>query len=267
MNKNIQTPKWIDLRIEMVEKNTKISILLLNNFIPKDVPLIFIPRKIFKLTKLKRLDILHNEITIIPKDIGKLINLTDVDFSHNQIEIIPKEFYDLVNLQIIDFKNNKIQKISPLIGKLTKLNYLNLSENNIKFLPLCNKLTQHIKEDEIQINKNPLYKKLFTFLKDTPCKITRLDCIAGRIVIKEEMYKDIIHDEYQLNEVLRDWLQEKQMGLCSKCNGIYYESIGKKILKFIKSSNFYEVDLEIPLMGEFCCFECCYSYWDYWDTK
>lgn len=61
-----------------------------------------IPIELFKLSKLKKIYLQHNQIELLPKEISLLTNLHTLYLSCNQITNIPREITKLRNIKHID---------------------------------------------------------------------------------------------------------------------------------------------------------------------
>jgi len=65
-----------------------------------------LPSEIGKLTKLKRLNASHNQMTGLPAEIGRLQALEELDISSNQITGLPLELKNLTQLKVLDISGN-----------------------------------------------------------------------------------------------------------------------------------------------------------------
>jgi len=104
---------------EKISQLSNLKVLLLNK---ESVPSIFfedpyyrhgfdeIPKGIFNLKKLERLDLSSNRIHIIPLEIRNLTNLRKLILKENDILIYPELFRGLNKLELLDLRGNYITK-------------------------------------------------------------------------------------------------------------------------------------------------------------
>ena len=86
-----------------------------------------VPKEIWKLKKLKHLDLSFNQLTSLPTEIGKLENLEYLYLSDNELTSLPTEIENLKNLNYLDLRKNnipetEIKKIKELLPNCTIYN-------------------------------------------------------------------------------------------------------------------------------------------------
>lgn len=64
--------------------------------------------EIFKLQRLRVLELCNNQITELPKEIGQLQNLETLNLDYNQLTTLPKELGQLENLFFVSLMHNPI---------------------------------------------------------------------------------------------------------------------------------------------------------------
>ena len=94
-----------------------------------------IPKEVFQLQNLTKLELSFNKILEIPDEIEKLQNLRSLLLYNNQIVIIPNAIEKLQNLKKLDLHNNRIVEIPDAIEKLQSLTNLDLYNNRIVEIP------------------------------------------------------------------------------------------------------------------------------------
>jgi len=94
-----------------------------------------IPSSILKLTSLKKLGLLINNIEVIPSDIKNLSQLEELCLDENKIKKLPDEIFKLTNLKFLGLSGNRIETIPSSIKNLSNLEELQVFKNSIKKLP------------------------------------------------------------------------------------------------------------------------------------
>ena len=87
------------------------------------------------MSKLSKLDLSNNQISIIPDSIAQLSNLSKLSLGGNKISVIPDALTQLSSLTWIDLNTNQIRIIPESIAQLLNLLSLNLSYNQIVIIP------------------------------------------------------------------------------------------------------------------------------------
>ena len=93
-----------------------------------------IPTEIVNLTRLRTLDLRHNELTgPIPKELANLANLISLTLSDNALTgPIPPELGNLANLNTLRIRANDVSgEMPPELGNLATLRFLALSGNSL----------------------------------------------------------------------------------------------------------------------------------------
>jgi Leucine-rich repeat (LRR) protein len=89
-----------------------------------------IPNEIYKLKKLKSLNLDFNKIKKLPENIGKLQKLEKLSLANNQLKQIPSSIVKILNLSYLDLSNNDLESLPDNIDKLKCLSLLDLRGNN-----------------------------------------------------------------------------------------------------------------------------------------
>jgi Leucine-rich repeat (LRR) protein len=88
-----------------------------------------------KLTDLKKLVLIDQEIQYIPDEVGLLTELNVLCLTGNKIKEIPEFIFKMISLTKLILVENYISKVPPEIGLLTNLTDLVLTYNKISVLP------------------------------------------------------------------------------------------------------------------------------------
>lgn len=83
--------------------------------------------EIRQMSKLKQLDVSHNNMTGMPAEIGQLSDLQTLDYSYNKIDGLPNELKNLKNnLKVFNLTGNPLsqEKISKLKAELPNTNII-----------------------------------------------------------------------------------------------------------------------------------------------
>jgi len=105
--------------------------------------LVFLPKEVGKLTKLKVLDLRQNQLSSLPKEIEKLTQLEILVLNDNKLLSLPREIEKLTQLEELYLDENDLSSLPKEIGRLTQLEVLRVWNNKLTFLPEeMEKLTQ-----------------------------------------------------------------------------------------------------------------------------
>ena len=118
-----------------------------------------IPKEIFDLVEITKLDLSFNQLTSLPPDIGKLVNLEKLHVSGNQLTSLPSAITDggigkLVNLKELWVSRNQLTSLPPEIGKLVNLEKLHVSDNRLTSLP--SEIGKLVNLKELWVSSNQL---------------------------------------------------------------------------------------------------------------
>ncbi len=94
-----------------------------------------LPEFIGRLTDLKSLILVNNNLTKLPESIGQLKGLQLLDVSHNKLASLPKSISKLAELQILNLFDNQFSELPEIIYRLDRLEYLDISTNRIHEIP------------------------------------------------------------------------------------------------------------------------------------
>lgn len=98
-------------------------------------PLTTLPKEIYGLTKLKKLNLNMKYLKTVPKGIGKLQNLEEIQINYSQINKLPKDFIKLIKLKRVDLNSNMLTTLPSGFEKLKNIIELNTDFNPIEKLP------------------------------------------------------------------------------------------------------------------------------------
>ncbi|KAL7719686.1 PH domain leucine-rich repeat-containing protein phosphatase [Entamoeba marina] len=96
-----------------------------------------LPKHLFNLVGLKKLNLSQNILHDIPPQISSLTNLTTLILSQNLLTEIPESISQLTNLKMFSISTNKLSTLPNGISKLTSLTNLEIDHNNLQSLPIC----------------------------------------------------------------------------------------------------------------------------------
>ena len=120
-----------DLKIK--DKEQILSISIRNDKIEH------IPADIFKLTNLKKLDILCKNLMELSEDIKNLSNLKEFHIYCHNLKKLPKGIWDLINLEELYIYCNNLESLPNEIKKLINLESINIERTvnlKLKDLPM-----------------------------------------------------------------------------------------------------------------------------------
>ncbi|KAI6213367.1 hypothetical protein M3Y94_00141900 [Aphelenchoides besseyi] len=83
-------------------------------------------------SKLTRLTLSHNKLSVVPPNISDLVNLEYLNLWNNQIEELPTTISALPNLKILNVGMNRLNKLPRGFGSFPKLEILDLTYNNLR---------------------------------------------------------------------------------------------------------------------------------------
>lgn len=139
-------------------------------------------RPLFRLTRLRRLNVGDNIIQDIPPDIANLVHLVELDCSRNKIQHIPEQIKFLRSLQICDFSANNIEELPAGLVQLKNLTTLNLNYCLLTKLPDDFGSLKNLQSLELRENELKALPRSFTSLEN----LRKLD--LGQNLIRELPY-------------------------------------------------------------------------------
>lgn len=96
----------------------------------------FLPESIKIWTQLEELNLCCNELTNLPHNgIKYLTNLTNLNVSGNALKCLPRSIKYLTRLKILNLEENYLKKLPKEIGQCTSLEVLTVSSNQLSQLP------------------------------------------------------------------------------------------------------------------------------------
>lgn len=96
-----------------------------------------------KLTKLRKLILWANKLTILPEDVCNLPRLQSLSLGGNKLALLPANIDKLTQLQYLGLRSNNFSSIPAGIFNMTWLQHLDLNHNNLTTIPAeIGKLTQ-----------------------------------------------------------------------------------------------------------------------------
>jgi Leucine-rich repeat (LRR) protein len=97
-----------------------------------------VPPYVWENKDLETLVLADNDLTQISAAIGGLTRLRMLDLGHNQLRELPAALGDLVNLSdFLYLHDNELSSLPESLRGLKRLRYLNISENEFRELPFA----------------------------------------------------------------------------------------------------------------------------------
>jgi Leucine-rich repeat (LRR) protein len=97
-----------------------------------------VPDSVWERTELETLVLADNELREVSPRIGALTKLRMLDLGHNQLTSVPDSLGDLPALtDFLYLHDNRLASLPPGLGRLALLRYLNISQNLFEELPAC----------------------------------------------------------------------------------------------------------------------------------
>ena len=112
------------------------------------------PMEILQLTKLQRLYLSDNQLTMVPQGLCMLTELIELDLSRNDLTHIPPQIGELSRLESLLLSRNKLTRLPSEIGFLTKLTLLDVASNQLHELPYSFLRLRNLAD--LQLHGNPL---------------------------------------------------------------------------------------------------------------
>jgi Leucine-rich repeat (LRR) protein len=110
----------------------------------------------YRLPRLRSLDLYYCGITRLPPEISLLTNLTTLNLAKNELTELPPELGCLHRLRELNLNANKLVSFPREVGRLMSLATLHFNYNNITCLPVEMSLLTSL--SEISVHKNPWSK-------------------------------------------------------------------------------------------------------------
>lgn len=121
-------------------------------------------------SKIRRLDLGHNNISILPSSIYLLSDLRELWLQHNPIEEVPKDIEMCTRLEVMDLKGTRLKNLPPAISTLSKLHELDWCDTPFadtarkKFKVSVHDLKGLKRTMTLIFNRNNLEEKLIEYL-------------------------------------------------------------------------------------------------------
>jgi Leucine-rich repeat (LRR) protein len=143
-----------------IYKVEKLKFLNLDSNNITDIPEIFVDT----LSNINLLSFSNNNIKSLPKNIGNLKSLRALSLDENNITSLPESFGNLENLKDLYLEDNNITSLPESFGKLQNLLYLDLSNNNLTTLPESIKNLKNL--ENLKLRGNPMSKEYIERLEN-----------------------------------------------------------------------------------------------------
>ena len=108
----------------VIDINDRVSELYLDHMKTKRIP-----KGVYKLIGLKKLDLQDNDLPKLPKDIGRLKNLEILNLDHNELKELPDTLTKLDRLYRMNIQYNNIKSINSWWHEFKDLKFVNLMKN------------------------------------------------------------------------------------------------------------------------------------------
>ena len=113
-----------------------------------------VPAEIGRLSALRMLDLIDNQLTSMPAEIGELTSLERLYLRGNQLTSLPTEIWQLTSLQVLGLSDNQLTSLPAEIGQLTSLEMLLIRGNQLTTVPA--EIGQLTSLDRLYISGNQL---------------------------------------------------------------------------------------------------------------
>jgi len=133
-----------------------------------------VPKSLALLTRLERLNISNNELTVLPDFMGQFEHLRSLAADGNRLKALPDSFVNLTRLVGLDVSSNRLSALPEWIGQLTQLRTLVASHNHLVMLP--ESTGQLAQLDRLDVSRNHLLK-----LPESLGQLTRLKMVDAAI--------------------------------------------------------------------------------------
>lgn len=94
-----------------------------------------LPRELFELAQLQRLNLAYNRLTAIPDAFSGFTKLQELELNGNRLTAIPDAFGDFTKLRELDLNSNQLTAIPDALGRLSNLQLLWLVNNQLTSVP------------------------------------------------------------------------------------------------------------------------------------
>ena len=94
-----------------------------------------LPAEVGRLSALRMLDLIDNQLTSMPAEIGQLTSLERLYLRGNQLTSLPAEIWQLTSLQVLGLSDNQLTTVPAEIGQLAALQVLYLGDNQLTSVP------------------------------------------------------------------------------------------------------------------------------------
>jgi len=126
------------------EFNSTLASNFKNEYIQR-VKIKTIPKEIFNLKNIKKIDLSNNNLSFVPKEISNFENLTSLNLSHNNINLLPDSLDKLISLEELNISYNKLNILPDNIIQLINLKYLFMKNNNLLLTKIQEKWLDKLK--------------------------------------------------------------------------------------------------------------------------
>lgn len=119
--------------------------------------LVALPREIYQLRNLKKLDLSQNQLEFLPESIKIWTQLEELNLFHNELTYLPHHgIKHLRNLKILNVGSNALEYLPRSIRYLKQMKILKMEENYVKALPKeigeCSSL------EKLKVSSNKLFR-------------------------------------------------------------------------------------------------------------
>uniref|UniRef100_A0A1I7XFZ6 Protein lap4 n=1 Tax=Heterorhabditis bacteriophora TaxID=37862 RepID=A0A1I7XFZ6_HETBA len=120
---------------------------------------------LFRLPKLRLLDLSDNNLISIPSEIAQLVSLVELNLSRNDISDLPEQMKECKTLMILDLSSNPITRLPETISQCVSLTHLALNDVSLTQLPVDIGHLSHLRSLEVREN----------LIRTLPASITQLE--------------------------------------------------------------------------------------------
>ncbi|KAF0032345.1 hypothetical protein F2P81_014635 [Scophthalmus maximus] len=150
------------VRLEIYNEGTRLLVLTglkrlgdLTELLLQDCQLERLPSALLALTKLRTLDLQHNNLRTLEEllSLAHLRHLSCLRLAYNRVLVLPASVGVLRGLELLDLSNNQLQSLPPALFTLRRLRRLLLAGNLIEDLPAEIKALQLLTEIDLSGNR------------------------------------------------------------------------------------------------------------------
>ncbi|VDN02314.1 unnamed protein product [Thelazia callipaeda] len=123
-------------------------------------------RVVFECQSLQKLSLNHNNLLCLPKEIGRLTRLRELSLVDNELSDLPVEIIKCMNLQVLDLSFNSLTRLPIVLFQMPSLIHLNLCDTSLSYLPSSFGLLTNLRFLDLRENQLRILPDAIGDLKD-----------------------------------------------------------------------------------------------------